>query len=94
MKAKIERNRKKAKKRDGPLKEERNNLVDKAIENAVLVSEEFGISMERRVRRMRRMAGEQARDAGLTLTEENKRAMLECADRFLSEFETRSKSAE
>ena len=75
------------------LKEERNNLVENAIENAVLTSEEFGISMERRVRFKRRMAGEQARAAGLTLVEENKRAMLECADRFLVELETRSKSA-
>ena len=67
--------------------------MENAIENAVLTSEEFGISMERRVRFKRRMAGEQARAAGLTLVEENKRAMLECADRFLVELETRSKSA-
>ena len=37
------------------------------------------------------MAGEQLRDVGLTLQEENNRAMLECIDRFHSELQIRSR---
>jgi hypothetical protein len=38
------------------------------------------------------MAGEQLRDAGLSLREENSREMLECIDRFHSELQMRSKA--
>src|SRR6218665_2749244 len=38
------------------------------------------------------MAGEEATAAQLTLQEENKRAMLECIDRFHSELEIRSRA--
>lgn len=74
------------------LHEERNHLVEHAIEKALCKSEEYGISVERRTRFKKRMAGEQERDAGLTLKEENKRAMLECIDRFHSELEIRSRA--
>ena len=36
------------------------------------------------------MAGEQLRDTGLTLQEENNRVMLKCIDCFHSELQTRS----
>ena len=36
------------------------------------------------------MAGEQLRETGFTLQEENNRAILECIDRFHSELQTRS----
>ncbi|GBP11162.1 hypothetical protein EVAR_83835_1 [Eumeta japonica] len=40
----------------------------------------------------KRMPGELARDAGLTLPEELQRAMLECLDRFYEELEHRYKA--
>ena len=40
------------------------------------------------------MAGEMVTDAGLTLTAENQKNMLECLDRFSTELRTRSKSIE
>lgn len=74
------------------LQQERSHLVEHAIEKALLKSDQYGISVERRSRFKKRMAGEQARDSGLTLQEENKRAMLECIDRFHSELHIRSKA--
>ena len=72
------------------LQEKRNHLVQHAIEQALLKSDQYGISVEKRVRFKKRMAGEQLRDAGLTMQEENRRAMLECIDRFHSELQIRS----
>ncbi|KAM9311655.1 zinc finger MYM-type protein 1-like [Gastrophryne carolinensis] len=70
--------------------EERSHLVDTAIQQALLKADEYGIAVERRARFKKRMAGEPARDAGRTsLQEENKRAMLECIDRFHLELQTR-----
>ncbi|XP_053569321.1 LOW QUALITY PROTEIN: zinc finger MYM-type protein 1-like [Bombina bombina] len=74
------------------LYEERIRLVENAIEQALLKSEEYGIAVERRARFKKRMPGEQARDAGLSLQEENKRGMLECIDRFHSEIQNRSRA--
>ena len=72
------------------LNEDRNRLVEHAIEQALLKSDQYGISVNRRLRFKKRMAGEQLRDAGLSLQEENNRAMLECVDRFHSELQIRS----
>ncbi|XP_056392625.1 zinc finger MYM-type protein 1-like [Hyla sarda] len=70
--------------------EERSHLVENAIQQALLKAEEHGIAVERRARFKKRMAGELARDSGsISLQEENKRAMLECIDRFHSELQTR-----
>ncbi|XP_040197560.1 zinc finger MYM-type protein 1-like [Rana temporaria] len=70
--------------------EERSHLVEHAIEQAHLKCKDHGISVERRARFKKRMAGEQARDAGgISLQDENKRAMLECIDRFHSELQIR-----
>ena len=38
------------------------------------------------------MPGEEARDSGLSLQQETKRAMLECLDRFHVELDTRGKA--
>ncbi len=67
-------------------------LVQHGIEQALLKSNQYGISLERSVRFKKRMAGEEATAAQLTLQEENKRAMLECIDRFHSELEIRSRT--
>ncbi|CAN7938939.1 unnamed protein product [Ixodes hexagonus] len=74
------------------LKEERDRLVRSALEQALVKSNELGIAVERRVRLKKRMAGEQVRDSGLSLQEENRRAMLECTDRFDAELQIRSKA--
>ncbi|CAN7983404.1 unnamed protein product, partial [Ixodes hexagonus] len=75
------------------LKEERDRLVRSALEQALVKSNELGIAVERLVCRLKkRMAGEQVRDSGLSLQEENRRAMLECIDRFYAELQIRSKA--
>ena len=74
------------------LYEKRSHLVEHAIEQAFSKSDQYGISVERRLRFKKRMAGEQLRDAGLSLREENSREMLECIDRFHSELQMRSKA--
>lgn len=66
--------------------------MEHAIEQALLKSDQYGISVEKRLRFKKRMAGEQLRDAGLSLREENSREMLECIDRFHSELQMRSKA--
>lgn len=52
--------------------------------------------MERRgrVRQKKVMSGEMAKDAGLTLTEEVRRAVIECIDRFHQELDIHSKAME
>lgn len=57
-------------------------------------SEGYDIPIEKRIRRKKRMADEMVTDAGLTLTAENQKDMLECLDRFSTELRTRSKSIE
>ena len=74
------------------LHEKHFHLVEHAIEQALLKSDQYGISVDRRLRFKKRMAGEQLRDAGLSLREENSREMLECIDRFHSELQMRSKA--
>ena len=67
------------------LHEKRSYLVEHAIEQALSKSDQYGISVEENGR-------EQLRDVGLTLQEENSRAMLECIDRFHSELQIRSQA--
>ncbi|XP_045506099.1 uncharacterized protein LOC123702399 [Colias croceus] len=74
--------------------EKRLHLAEEAIDFAVQKSEKYNISMERRIRRKKRMPGELASstEAGLTLRAELQKDMLECIDRFNIELETRVKS--
>ncbi|GBP11581.1 Zinc finger MYM-type protein 1 [Eumeta japonica] len=67
---------------------QRMNIVERAMSHASEKCEDLDISIERRGRRRfrKRMPGEVARDAGLTLPEELQRAMLECLDRFYEEL--------
>ncbi|XP_063302374.1 zinc finger MYM-type protein 1-like [Pelobates fuscus] len=71
-------------------------IVEKAICYATTTCKEMDISMERRgrVKLRKTMPGEKAKDAGLTLPEEMKRAMFECPDRFHHESEIRSQAIE
>ncbi|GBP74358.1 Zinc finger MYM-type protein 1 [Eumeta japonica] len=68
--------------------------MERAISYATEKCEDLDISIERRGRRRfrKRMPGEMARDAGLTLPEGLQRAMLECLDRFYEELEHRYKA--
>ena len=73
------------------LHEERDQLVEQTIERALERSKEYEIPVERRIRRKKTMPGEQAQDEGLSLQEENKRAVLECVDRFHSDLDKKIK---
>ncbi|CAH2295748.1 zinc finger MYM-type 1-like [Pelobates cultripes] len=78
------------------LADQRSEIVEKAICYATTTCKEIEISMERRgrVKLRKTMPGEKAKDAGLTLPEEMKRAMFECLDHFHHELEIRSQAIE
>ena len=67
------------------LTEEREAIVKRCIDSAIQICEEQGIPVERRIRRRKRMPGEQALDAGLSFAEEIRRCILVAMDRFLME---------
>lgn len=74
------------------MEEQRTKVVDNAVQQALAKCEELDIPTEKRIIRKRRLPGEGARDAGLSLQQETKRAMLECLDRFHMELDTRGKA--
>ncbi|KAK5642823.1 hypothetical protein RI129_008990 [Pyrocoelia pectoralis] len=78
------------------LVEERNTLVNKAIQFGTQKCEEMGIDIERRGRRKvkKNLPGEISADAGLTLLEELRRSMFQCLDRFIQELAARSTAME
>ncbi|CAH2275795.1 chloride anion exchanger-like [Pelobates cultripes] len=78
------------------LADQHSEIVAKAICYATTICKEMDISMERRgrVKLRKTMPGEKAKDAGLTLPEEMKRAMFECLDRFHHKLEIRSQAIE
>ncbi|CAH2315499.1 zinc finger MYM-type 1-like [Pelobates cultripes] len=78
------------------LADQRSEIVEKAICYATTTCKEMDISKERRgrVKLRKTMPGEKAKDAGLTLPEEMKRAMFECLDRFHHALEICSQAIE
>ena len=68
---------------------QRESLVADAAAKATDICEEVGIVIERRIRRRRRMPGEEAEDAGLTLEQELRREMLACLDSLSQEIHQR-----
>lgn len=72
---------------------ELNNLRDKlcldSVEKAKVKCQEWGIQVERRIRRRPRMPGELARDAGLSAEQEVTRVMKNAIDRFRQELQNR-----
>ena len=65
-------------------------LVKQSIETAIKICEKQEILIEeRRLRRKKKMPGEQSEDVGFSAVEEIKRCMLEAMDRFRSEAEKR-----
>ena len=72
------------------LTEKRDDLVKQSIDTALEICKEQGVPVEeRRVRRKKRMAGENAEDAGLTIVEEVRRCMFEALNRYKIEAERR-----
>ena len=71
------------------LVEERDNLVKDSVKAAIKKCTELEIPIEdRRVCRRRRMPGEHAEDAGLSVVEEVRRCMFQALDPFKREAET------
>lgn len=70
--------------------EKRDCLVSKATEKALQVCKTYCISTERRIRRRKKMAGEQSCDAGLTLIQETSREQLEAIDKLNAEITKRT----
>ena len=65
---------------------ERDALVMQSVDNALKICEELGIPIEdRRVRKKKRMPGEQTKDVSLSVLEEIKQCKLQAVDRFLNE---------
>jgi len=84
----------------GQFHDAKEKLVDECLEDGKILCEKWEIEIERkRPRRKTRMAGENARDAGLSATEEKKRVMMgaldclhkEMGDRFSRLFDVDSK---
>ncbi len=75
-------------------RDQRNEIVEKAIIYASRQCEEMGISTEGqgRIKRKKIMPGELAREAGLTPQEEIRGSMFECVDRFGQELNVRSEA--
>jgi len=71
------------------LKEFRDHLCQNAIEYSKGRCMEWGIEVERRVRRRRIMPGERARDSGLSAEDEVSRVLKMILDRFQQELTTR-----
>ena len=71
---------------DDFLQRQRESLVADAVTKATDIREEMGIITERKIFRRRRMPGEEAEDAGLTLEEELRREILDCLDSLSQEI--------
>jgi len=68
------------------LSDERDALATQSVDNALKICVKLEIPIEeRRMRRSKRMPGEQSQDVGLSVLEEIKRYILHAVDRFLSE---------
>jgi hypothetical protein len=69
--------------------EHHHDICEHAMSYGKCKCEEWGIEIERRVRRRRRMPGELARDAGLTAEQEVSRVLNSILDRLVSEMTDR-----
>ncbi|XP_072179742.1 zinc finger MYM-type protein 1-like [Diadema setosum] len=66
--------------------DEREDLVGEALKEGLDLCEEWNVAFERRRRRKKQMAGEQARDVGLTAKEEMERVMKGTLDGIHTEM--------
>ena len=71
---------------DDFLHRQRESLVADAVAKATDICEEMGIASKRRIRRRRRMHGEETDDAGLALEQELRREMLDIWIHYLKRF--------
>jgi hypothetical protein len=69
----------------------RSELCQNATDKGLKVAAEWDIPTERRIRRKKKLNGEKATDAGLTLVEEIDRVMKLSLDRLVQEIRDRSK---
>lgn len=67
----------------------RDDLCDCSVNSAKTRCAEWGVEIQRRIRRRRQMPGELARDAGLSAEEEIVRVLKSVLDRFQQEITTR-----
>ena len=67
----------------------RDDLCECAVNSAKIRCEEWGIEIQRRTKRRRRMLGQLARDAGLSAEEEIGRVLNSVLDRFQQELTIR-----
>lgn len=73
------------------LAEKRDNICQESLEEGLKVSQEWDIATERRIRRRKRMPGEEERDASMTLEQEADRVMKAAIDTLQREISERSK---
>ena len=71
------------------LLQNREKIVDTAIDESKTLCSEMGISMERRIRKKKRMDGEGLTDAALSFDTELRREMLSVIDRLTEEISCR-----
>lgn len=64
----------------------RNEVVSNALASAITMSEEFGIPIEQRIRKKKKMPGEKADDASLSLQDSIRRELFEILDRLREEM--------
>ena len=69
------------------MQRQRESLVADAVTKATDICEEMGIATEQRICGRRRMSGEEADDAGLTLEQKLRREMLDCLDSLSQEID-------
>lgn len=69
--------------------EKREDLVDAAISKATKIAEEHEFPTQKRIRKRKRMDGEEESGTSFSWKEEIKKEMIECVDRFISEIRTR-----
>ena len=68
------------------MQRQRESLVADTVAKATDICEEMGIATEQRICG-RRMSGEEADDAGLTLEQKLRREMLDCLDSLSQEID-------
>ena len=73
------------------LTEEREEICEHSLQKGLELAQEWDIATERRVRRRRKMSGEEARDAGLTMEEELSSVIKLAIDTLAQEIDDRSK---
>ena len=72
--------------------DERERIVHECLKNGKILCDKWGVEFEKRLRRKKRMAGENVRDAGLSATDQMKRVMkvfTKKLDRFYKKMNDR-----